>query len=190
MVIMSMTRVTHISDIPILTLLSLPYANTHTHTAARQPPPHYPPSPPLFPPNAQRHGGRVTSAVSGKTNFLLAGTNCGRSKHRTVGKGGGRGRRLQRWAHSLPVFRLWLPIPHLPILHLPIPFNHRTCPNQDSQLLPALPLLAVCSASMAILAESARATLGLCFTHRMHHISGPTLPTPLLPGAGEGHQDH
>ena len=189
MVIMSMTRVTHISDIPILTLLSLPYANTHTHTAARQPPPHYPPSPPLFPPNAQRHGGRVTSAVSGKTNFLLAGTNCGRSKHRTVGKEE-EGTAIAAVGSFIACIQASAPNPTPPNPTPPHPIQPPHLPNQDSQLLPALPLLAVCSASMAILAESARATLGLCFTHRMHHISGPTLPTPLLPGAGEGHQDH
>ena len=35
-------------------------------------------------PRVQRHGGRVTTAMSGKTTFLLAGDNCGRSKLRTV----------------------------------------------------------------------------------------------------------
>lgn len=28
----------------------------------------------------KRHGGRVTGSVSGKTTYLLAGTQCGRSK--------------------------------------------------------------------------------------------------------------
>lgn len=32
----------------------------------------------------KRHGGRVTGSVSGKTTFLLAGHDCGRSKFRTV----------------------------------------------------------------------------------------------------------
>eukprot|EP00201_Polytomella_parva_P008934 CAMPEP_0175058444 /NCGR_PEP_ID=MMETSP0052_2-20121109/11852_1 /TAXON_ID=51329 ORGANISM="Polytomella parva, Strain SAG 63-3" /NCGR_SAMPLE_ID=MMETSP0052_2 /ASSEMBLY_ACC=CAM_ASM_000194 /LENGTH=282 /DNA_ID=CAMNT_0016323827 /DNA_START=610 /DNA_END=1454 /DNA_ORIENTATION=- len=29
----------------------------------------------------KRHGGRVTGSVSGKTNFLIVGTSCGRSKY-------------------------------------------------------------------------------------------------------------
>lgn len=28
----------------------------------------------------RRHGGRVTGSVSGKTDFLLVGTQCGKSK--------------------------------------------------------------------------------------------------------------
>lgn len=41
----------------------------------------------------RRHGGKVTQSVSGKTTFLLAGHNAGRSKYRTVGAraGGGSG---------------------------------------------------------------------------------------------------
>ncbi|GAX74453.1 hypothetical protein CEUSTIGMA_g1902.t1 [Chlamydomonas eustigma] len=38
----------------------------------------------------KRHGGRVTGAVSGKTTFLLAGSNCGRSKHRAAQEKGTR----------------------------------------------------------------------------------------------------
>ena len=37
----------------------------------------------------RRHGGRVTGSVSGKTAFLLAGSNCGRSKYRAVRLAGG-----------------------------------------------------------------------------------------------------
>lgn len=37
----------------------------------------------------RRHGGRVTGSVSGKTAFLLAGSNCGRSKYRAVSLAGG-----------------------------------------------------------------------------------------------------
>jgi len=32
----------------------------------------------------KRHGGRVTGSVSGKTSFLVVGTNCGRSKLNSV----------------------------------------------------------------------------------------------------------
>ena len=32
----------------------------------------------------KRHGGKVTSAVSGKTTFLLVGQDCGRSKSTKV----------------------------------------------------------------------------------------------------------
>ncbi len=32
----------------------------------------------------KRHGGRVTGSVSGKTSFLVVGTQCGRSKLKTV----------------------------------------------------------------------------------------------------------
>lgn len=32
----------------------------------------------------KRHGGKVTQSVSGKTAFMLAGHNCGRSKYRSV----------------------------------------------------------------------------------------------------------
>ena len=35
----------------------------------------------------KRHGGKVTSAVSGKTTFLLVGHDCGRSKVAKVRKG-------------------------------------------------------------------------------------------------------
>lgn len=37
----------------------------------------------------KRHGGKVTGAVSGKTSFLVAGENCGRSKTRTVSEAAG-----------------------------------------------------------------------------------------------------